>query len=90
MAAGAVLSWRLFPPRPEGASPEVPKLIPLPLKERVAFSDSNERLMLFPENALFSWLPIFREVLELSKLLIKPSALGGALSPLLDSLPSPV
>ena len=85
-----MLSWPLFPPRPEGASPEVPKLIPLPLKERVAFSDSNEPLRLFPENAPFSWFPIFREVLELSQLLIKPPALGDALSPPLDRLPSPV
>ena len=90
VAAGAVLSWRLFPPRPEGASPDVPKLTPLPLKERVAFSDSNERLRLFPGSAPFSWFPIFREVLELSQLLIKPSALGDALSLPLDSPPSPV
>ena len=62
----------------------------LPLKERVALSDSSERFRLFPENAPFSWFPAFSGLLELSQLLIKPPALGDALSPPLDILPSPV
>ena len=83
------MNWIAFPPKPEGANPEAPKLIPLPFNERVALSDSNELFTLPLENAPLNRLPVSNEVVELSHPLINPPGLGVLLSPPLDKPPSP-